>query len=886
MEQKFFTILLACKTTTEDFQASVASWNEPSVHIIAFRTKECELISGSENGNCQMVEQVFDNVYEGYETLLQQVDTEYVQFCYAGDIPERNSYAQIKAKLDNFCVKSSSDSVNLLYVNSVYDSDLLNEAGNAAVLHDFEENAEQTLLTLQNVIFRTSLAKQYHFSLGAAYDNDLCYLYDVLSEQKFAYYFSDSRLYLKEPAVNNYVSFPYSQEKGWYGDTLKDGYIALGNRILEKQQTIPRIVQYGFFHALQMRFAHNLNTKNKHVYDKDIDVFWDICHEFLEMIDDSIILNVGKYKTFQCSNSLKIHLMRLKYGKDLKMQYAIDAHTKNVLLGYHNILFEKFSAQKIVVDAINVEKDQFILEASFMEFVPRQEYELHAILGEKEIEIINTCRYAKIEYFGVSVRDKRTFMLKIPFEDLKKDEIGLKIYGVIENVKCEMKFESSRFPSRVTTKVKNAYWKAKGYLLKYNPQATELIFYQYSGKRRVSFELHYLKTIFKSNKRAVVLRLLYWLTYPYFKNRRIWLTFDKMYKTGDNGDYFYRYALKQNDGIEVRYVANKGYPDTIQMQKEKLNPLLFATIKQRLYFLHASIVAATHANIPVFSGTAPAKFIYTQDLFKGEVVCIQHGLAVQQLAHNLNSQYDNTKRFYCASPYEIKNLSQPEYGYYDKKALSLVGLARYDGLVNNDQRQILITPTWRAYIAMPTSIGNARPYSPDFKNTVYYNVFNSLIKNEKLIKTAKECGYRIVYLLHPVISSQLEDFQPGEGVEVKSPVGINYEQILTQSSLMVTDYSGVQFDFAYMRKPVVYFHTPLLPPHYEEGGFFYDTMGFGEICDTEKVLVDTLCDYMKRECQMNDFYRKRADEFFGFSDHNNCERIYNEIKEFDDLCHS
>ena len=53
---------------------------------------------------------------------------------------------------------------------------------------------------------------------------------------------------------------------------------------------------------------------------------------------------------------------------------------------------------------------------------------------------------------------------------------------------------------------------------------------------------------------------------------------------------------------------------------------------------------------------------------------------------------------------------------------------------------------------------------------------------------------------------------------------MSYEKILRESDLMITDYSGVQFDFAYMHKPVIYFHPDELPPSYDEGAYKYETM--------------------------------------------------------------
>ena len=129
------------------------------------------------------------------------------------------------------------------------------------------------------------------------------------------------------------------------------------------------------------------------------------------------------------------------------------------------------------------------------------------------------------------------------------------------------------------------------------------------------------------------------------------------------------------------------------------------------------------------------------------------------------------------------------------------------------------------------------------------------------------------------MSAQLEDFDQNDYVQLIPATGdMSYEKILTEASLMVTDYSGVQFDFAYQRKPLVYYHPDALPPHYEEGGLIYDTMGFGPICKNNNEIVETLCQYMESGCKMQPEYIKRADDFFAFNDFNNCERIYRAVK--------
>ena len=57
------------------------------------------------------------------------------------------------------------------------------------------------------------------------------------------------------------------------------------------------------------------------------------------------------------------------------------------------------------------------------------------------------------------------------------------------------------------------------------------------------------------------------------------------------------------------------------------------------------------------------------------------------------------------------------------------------GLINNDKKQILLSPTWRMYNALPvtTSEGEQRGYNPEFKYTEYFRVYNNLINHERLI---------------------------------------------------------------------------------------------------------------------------------------------------------
>lgn len=448
------------------------------------------------------------------------------------------------------------------------------------------------------------------------------------------------------------------------------------------------------------------------------------------------------------------------------------------------------------------------------------------------------------------------------------------------------------YQAKLTDALKNSYWCFGTYMAAFRwngSTACGLTIEKAGTAARILREAKLLKEILTASygsKQMAAMRAVYWLARPFYKRKNIWITFDKLYKGGDCGEYFYKYLEnccgRKSQRITPVYVMRKDVPDYTRLVQAGYHPAAFRTMGQRLSYLYASMVFATHSGVPSFCGFNKWEVRFVQDLLRGVNTCIQHGLSVQDLTADSNRLINNNKRYYCASRYEIENLSQPSYDY-KKEVLRLTGIPRYDGLVSDSKKQILIAPTWRSYLASPSVMGKERPYNPEFAGSDYFRIYCDLLKNEKLCETAQKYGYRILYLLHPVYQAQERDFENQDfsaAVRIATPLEISYEQALTESDLMVTDYSGVQFDFAYMRKPVVYFHPPKLPPHYEEGGFFCDTQGFGEICTQTEELVSLLCEYMEAGCRLKEFYRARQDDFFAYDDRENCRRIYEDAAAF------
>lgn len=661
-----------------------------------------------------------------------------------------------------------------------------------------------------------------------------------------------------------------------YRDFLKsDGEEHGHASILAQAQVIAR---------LKALFAENRGNKNKAALEGEtLQEFLSLCRECLQMIDDTWI-TPSKFvsKGRRMAPMVWSALMKIKYQDSA--DWVFNA--------------EQELCPPVTLELMEYEQGVWRMDASVDQFAPDQLL-LQVRKNGKTAEIQHTKRVVNNFFFGEPIAKRDTFFLELPIAELDRDNtIEFVLTDGVRSV--TLPIITADYEARLTRKLDYSYWCFDRYMVTFRreklgkeeasdsekerivtwreeTQNTALRLRRTGRAGRLKRELQLLKEILLApygSKRMFLIRVLYWLTYPLYERKNIWLTFDKLYKGGDCGEYFYKYMMTRLEtGITPEYVIQSSAPDYARLTAEGYQPLVYRSLKQRLMYLHASIIFATHSSVHAFCGFSKWEVRFIQDRLRAVNTCIQHGLSVQDLTADSNRIINNNKRYYCASKYEVENLSKAGYDY-PEEVLRLTGVPRYDGLVNHDKKQILITPTWRAYIAMPPVMGQARPYNPEFRNTDYFKIFQELLGNEKLKKKAEQTGYRLIYLLHPVISAQKEDFQVDGHVKLCSAVESDYEQLLTESSLMVTDYSGVQFDFAYMRKPIVYFHPPKLPPHYAEGGFTYETQGFGEICTEIEELVDGLCGYMESGCRLKEQYRKRADDFFAFDDHENCRRIF------------
>jgi CDP-glycerol glycerophosphotransferase (TagB/SpsB family) len=169
----------------------------------------------------------------------------------------------------------------------------------------------------------------------------------------------------------------------------------------------------------------------------------------------------------------------------------------------------------------------------------------------------------------------------------------------------------------------------------------------------------------------------------------------------------------------------------------------------------------------------------------------------------------------------------------------------------------------------------------DFLESAYYRQWNQVLMDSRLAAYLDKNNLTVIFYPHYEIQKYLHLFHTASNrIILADFANYDVQTLLKESRLLVTDYSSVFFDFAYMRKPVVYFQfdqNTFFSRHYNRGYFSFQNMGFGPVTEHAEAAVDAMLQSADRDFLPADMYRKRMEDFFPLYEQKNCERIYDAI---------
>ena len=314
---------------------------------------------------------------------------------------------------------------------------------------------------------------------------------------------------------------------------------------------------------------------------------------------------------------------------------------------------------------------------------------------------------------------------------------------------------------------------------------------------------------------------------------------------------------------KVYYIIDKNSPDYNKVKEDAVH---FGSIKNYWVIATAEKIISTHCcnGLPHIN---PKLFRFFE-LHKKHYF-LQHGVTKDNNPR-LYFEQIGAQLFICGAKPEFDYIAD-KFGY-PSGAVQYTGFARYDTLHDaKTKQQILIMPTWRMFI----------DNKKHFLESEYYQQWNRVLSDQQLAEYLEKNDLTAIFYPHYEVQKYLHLFHSGsERIILADFANYDVQTLLKESKLLVTDYSSVFFDFAYMRKPVVYFQfdqDDFFSKHYNRGYFSYQKMGFGPVTESVESTVDAIIQSAESGFVPTDEYRKRMQEFFPLYDQNNCKRIYDAI---------
>ena len=663
--------------------------------------------------------------------------------------------------------------------------------------------------------------------------------------------------------------------KNWYLPCLKYFHIQLLDMYLEKYGYVPRFVQYAVMYDLQWRVQQEQIPQNV-LSEEEVKEYREMMVAVIRRLDDEVILSQRNIGT-----EIRLFVLNKKYGR-LPEKVRRD---NDVVLRFERDVSIKLSDCNCRLEFVQLGKDYCVLEGNVPLFpVGIEQVEVTAICNGKSYVCEYTPGRCARVASGETVLKFIGFRVRLPLMDsAAKHEITFVVTAEGMPVPVKRFFFGAFFP--IGSEYKSAYYYRNDWSL--TVDGKRLLIEKTSTSLRRKKENAFCHELWikkrRQTRKAVFARTLARIL-KCFHRRPLWLITDRVIKAGDNGEAFFRYLREHHHEIDARFVIGKDSQDYATMRK--IGPVLAKdSAKHKLYYLMCDYIISSQGELDIYNPFRKHSAPYRDIMANIRFVFLQHGVILHDLASWLNRYNKNLHGFITSAEPEYRSILESDYAY-EERQVWLTGLPRFDRLYHAEEKCITVMPTWRKYLMGSwNDKQNAWTLAPSFAASEYLDFYNRLFNHERLLTAAKEYGYRIDFMPHPIVQPHVSYFQCADQVNVLG-AETQYRDIYARSELVITDYSSAIFDFAYLRKPIVYTHfdaeTFFGGNHTCKMGYFdYERDGFGEVTRDLESTVDCIIEYMKNGCQLKDIYRERIDRFFAFDDQNNCQRVYDRIMELE-----
>lgn len=352
--------------------------------------------------------------------------------------------------------------------------------------------------------------------------------------------------------------------------------------------------------------------------------------------------------------------------------------------------------------------------------------------------------------------------------------------------------------------------------------------------------------------------------------KELWLVCEHL-TARDNGYFFFKYMREKHPEVACYYAMDLNHND-YEKVKPLGNVIKWGSIRHYYYYMSATWNLSSHKNGSPNHNLFTVLRLYLN--LYNNFVFLQHGILYQnhEMFHKNKSKF---KYFVCGAKPEYDFLLE-KYGYSEDE-LIYTGLARFDNLHNTkcDEKIILYMPTYRRYL-----VGKDKLINSD-----YYKRIMSFINSKELNDILEKNDKYLYFCPHNGFKDNVELFKTKNSrVKIIDISKQDVQELLIKGSILITDFSSLHSDFAYMKKPIIYyqydkkdFDEKHIGKYAQDTYFDYKKDAFGKVIEEESTLLKEL-EKVASDNSIEKKYIDRINNFFILNDTNNCERIFNKIK--------
>lgn len=731
-------------------------------------------------------------------------------------------------------------------------------------------------LSLNNAFIRRELINEAYFDNTLKYGEDCLVINKILLETPIYGVLKDPKYYYRKREDNSSAMNSTLNSASWYLDTPQKCFLELYRASREKYGRVLPYIQYVAMYDLQWRLNKNssagvLSSDEELAYRTGI-------FDLLSAIDEKVVL-AQRNMPPQLKLATLDFLQGKAYGETQHALYIVDqelcykANDTSELLTLCSIEDVSF----LYIDFITPNGSGLTIEGTASAIFPPEELGIR--VEENTARVCPRSAQAEQFLFEQDYCSALGFTVEVPNSSFSIDASfkGQKLPVKIKAHKhCSLTFKPF------------AYAHIGNYILKPAKQPNAIRIAPATLGGLLAAEAAYEASVpFGQERRGAIglmkyRRFAFAQKYMYGKGRRIWLISDRYNHAGDNGEALFTYLQSHPvEGVDTYFVLDSKSEDFERVSQ--IGPVVqFGSSEHIRLQLIAQKLISSSADHYQFNRFGKYSYLF-RDLNTAPFVFLQHGITQNDLSEWLNRYNKNISLIVTASPREAEAfLSNPAYAY-SPEVIVQTGFPRHDTLIELNEtipteKRILIAPTWRQYLTCePDTITGLRSRNPAFTQSDFFNFYNSLINDSRIDEATRAAGYSVEFLIHPSLSQEAGFFQ-SNFVHISSDY--NYQMQFARSAIMLTDYSSVAFDFALLKRPVIYAQfdkDTFFQAHTTKPGYFsYEEDGFGQVCYDYESTVAALLAAIENP-QMPQQYTARVDSFFYVPETSRCEEVVQAI---------